>query len=356
MSLLKKIAYFSLCFVLKNSYGYICVNSTSNYKMFGSVLRSNVLKNPFLMAFHDEKFVDYKIFHAEDDAELIDQIQLMAKSECSVVLGLFTSQDCLVSGSILKKNKTIGLSSSCSDNHIQKYYPYIYTAVPRLSDFSRSAADYINGHNADEVYVFYQPSDVYSNYAVEAFYHYLKKKVISIPVSSSGVFDVKKLSPIIKKNTTMIFFTYPLPSAQILVEIDSHNQINSNVNVIGASSWIFDVSVFRPIERTLAKANSVISPSLLKASNPNKSRFSQVFIKRYQRPPDLVEILTYDISRLAVRCYKRSHKTSLFKAEQFLRCIKSGQYTGVSGKMKFKDGTAFSDRDIFMINFMDSIK
>jgi len=356
MNLLKNTFILSILFVFQNAFGYICVNATSNYKMFGSVLRSEVLKNPFIMAFQGEHFKNYKIFYADNDTQLVDQIQNMTKGQCSVVLGLFTSQDCLVSGPILKKNKTIGLSSSCSDNHIDNFFPYIYTAVPKLSNFSKTVAKYLNKKNHDAIYAFYQPSDVYSDSGFNAFKKYVKKPVTSIPVSSSGSFDLKLLHMNTKSESTIVFFTYPLPSAQILVNLDYKHTITNKINIIGASSWIFDVSVFRPIKSILMKAKDVLTPSLVDQQRIDSSNFSHNFIKLYKREPDVVEVLTYDMAHLAVECYRTTASNDAYNNQSFLKCIRNNKYDGVSGYTQFQKNSPFSVRKIYLINFMNRIQ
>lgn len=352
MNLLKKIFIVSIILFGQNIYAYICVNATSNYKMFGSVLRSDILKNPFIMAFQDEQFKDYKIFYANDDTELVNQISTMTTGQCSIVLGLFTSQDCLVSGPILMKNKTIGLSSSCSDNRIAQYYPYIYTAVPKLSDFSEKIAEYTDKQNSNIIYAFYQPADIYSDTGFKAFKQYSHKTVIGIPVSSSGNFNSNLLKTSKQKNLTLIFFTYPLPSAQILVSLDSMQLINNKVEIVGASSWIFDVSVFKPIKSILYKANSVMTPSLVDQKKVNDSKFAHNFEKLYKRSPDIVEVLTYDMTRLGVECYRKATKNNKYNTQLFSSCLKTNKYQGVSGKVKFDDNLPFSDRSIYLNNFL----
>lgn len=356
MSLLKKFFILSLYLIFQNAFGYVCVNATSNYKMFGSVLRENVLKNPFVMAFSDEHFKNYKIFSADNDTQLVEQIQQMTSGgECAFVLGLFTSQDCLVSGPILKKNKTIGLSSSCSNNRIDAFFPYIYTVVPKLSDFSKVVAKNIDVKNANVIYAFYQPSDVYSYSGFAAFRKYFKNPVVGVPVGSDGNFDLNLLNVGGKNKYTIIFFTYPLPSAQILVRLDSRHFINKKVNIVGASSWIFDVSVFRPIKSILLKANSVLTPSLIDQRRIYFSNFAHRFVKLYDREPDVVEVLTYDITRIAVQCYRKTRKTAHFSNEAFLHCIKQNKYDGVSGYTTFEKESPFSSKKIYLIHFISRV-
>lgn len=355
MILLKKILICSILFFVGIVHASICVNSTSNYKMFGSVLRSNVLQNPFIMAFHDENFSDYQIFNAEDNAQLANQIQEMTTTHCDVVLGLYTSKDCLVSGSILEKNHTVAISSSCPDNHIADFFPYIYTAVPKLSDYATAVADYLNESNdTNTIYVFFQPFDVYSNSGFFTFKESIKKPIIEIPVSTTGEFDINKLD-IPDKKSIIVFFTYPLPSTQILVALDADRKITKNTTLIGASSWMFDLSVFRPIKTILQKANAVLSPDIVNRSAINSSKFYSDFEQLYHRQPDLIEVLSYDMARLSVQCYKKHINDKEHMKNDFLECLKNEEYQGVSGKTHFTQGSPFAERKIYLSNLLDWI-
>ena len=353
MIFLKRALVYSLVFLTSNLYASICVNSTSNYKMFGSVLRANVLQNPFIMAFEDEKFSDYQIFNAENNAQLASQIQEMTTNHCDVILGLYTSRDCLVSGPILEKNHTVAISSSCSDNHISDFFPYIYTAVPKLSDYSSDVANYLNeDSDTGTIYAFFQPFDVYSNSGFSAFQKAIKKTIIQIPVSTTGEFDISKID-INDKKSTIIFFTYPLPSTQILVTLDADKRITKNISLIGASSWMFDLSVFRPIKSILEKANAVLSPDIVDRNAVNSSKFYSNFIKLYYRQPDLIEVLSYDMARLSVQCYKKYINDKENMKTDFLKCLQNEKYHGVSGKTSFALGSPFAERKTYLVNLLD---
>lgn len=356
MILLRSVLLFSLLFVAQSIFANICVNTTSNYKMFGSVLKADVLKNPFIMAFRHEHFKNYQIFFASNNTLLTDQIQSMTKNNCSVILGLFTSQDCLVSGPILKKNKVIALSSSCSENHIANFLPYVYTAVPRLSEFSQAMADYVNRNNdIGTIYVFYQPSDVYSSSGFKAFQQYVSKPIKVIAVDLSGNYNLKAVRSCKDQVATFIFFTYPLPSVQILVSLDAEHIITNKINVMGASAWIFDVSVFKPIKSILQKAKSVLTPSLADQKRINSSVFAQEFIQKYSREPDIVEVLTYDVSRLAVQCYKHVLAHGGYTNNLFLSCLRHNRFKGLSGYYTFRENSPFVSKNIYLINFLSRI-
>ncbi|EKD92362.1 MAG: hypothetical protein ACD_29C00044G0002 [uncultured bacterium] len=350
MNLLKLILICSI-FLIHASYALICVNTSSNFKMFGSVDLSNSLDQSFLMAFQNANFKNYKIFYTKNNADLMNQIQKMTSDQCDLILGLFTSQDCLIAGPILLNKKIVALSSSCSANNIYSYFPYIYTAVPKLSDFSKIVAQKINTiRKNDSVYVFYQPSDAYSYFAFNDFKKFLKRPVISIPVNTNADFDLTLLN--INDNPVyFIFFTYPLPSAQILVTLSNHHLILKNTEIIGASSWVFDVSVFYPIKNILLSAGKVLAPNLIDRNTMNFFIFSKKFYKKYHHLPTTVDTLSYDAALLSITCYKKSFLKNQYNEHQFLTCIKQNHYVGISGKMIFLRHSPFAERKINLIDF-----
>lgn len=312
------------------------------------------------MAFEDENFKDYRIYFSSDNdnAEFAAQVQSMTWEGCSVVLGLFTSKDCLIAGPILKENKTIGLSPSCAVDKIKQFMPYLYSATPDLDNFSKKVAERIDDDVQEGVvFAFYQPSDIYSTSGYKAFKKNVNKKIIEVPVNSSGEFDSKLLSVVANNKSSMVFFTNPLPSAQILVNLDRHKLITKNVKIIGATSWVFDISVFKPVESVLLKANSVMSPTVINRDQIESSIFSQHFRKLYGREPDVVEVLSYDATRLAVQCYRHTLSAgSEDKNQSFIQCLRMNKYNGVSGHSVFEEGSPFSVRKVSLVNFLARVQ
>src|SRR5579872_1537574 len=255
MNLLKLTLFIVMLLFFNISRADICVNTSSNYKMFGTVLRAGALVQGQKLAFQDNKFFNYRFFSAGSPIELENQIQAMSSDSCSIILGLFTSRDCLIAGPLLVKNKIIGVSPSCSDDKEISFSPYLYTAVPQLNEFSIKIGDYLNKRNdLGLTFVIYQPTDIYSITGFNEFKKIFTKPIVEIPVTSDGQFDIKKLSYKKGKQATIIFFTYPLPSAQILTKLFDNGLISKNVRIVGSASWVFDTSVFKPIKSIFQKA------------------------------------------------------------------------------------------------------
>lgn len=358
MNLLKKICIFSLCFATVCCYSMpdkICVNSTTNYQMFGSVRWSDYLSASFIMAFQDENFSNFIIKSATTESQLSRQVSKMTKSQCPVMLGLFTSQDCLITGNIFKKNKAIALSSSCSNESINQFYPYVYSMTPKQSDYSKAVANYISKNNKEVVvYAFYQPSDIYSRDGFKYFRQHVKKKIIPISVRTNGSFDLSKFENIKDKEVYYVFFTYPLPSVQIISKIDADNLVNKHSVIIGASSWLYQLSVFHSIKPILEKSSNLLAPNLVNKNKVEHSLFNLNFEKKFHRKPDVVEILTYDATRLSVKCYWYAKRFQDFK-EGFLKCLHDGAHDGISGEINFKKDSPFAQRRIYLDSVLDRL-
>lgn len=232
MNLLKQSLLLSIVLISQQSMAQICVNNSSNYKMFGSVLRAGALARGHELAFQKSNFSAHQQFSSETDADLAKQIQNMSSGSCSIILGFFTSRECLIAGPILKKNKLIGISSSCGHDNIRQFSPYLYTIIPPISAFSDKISTYLNeNHNSGKIFVIYQPTDVYSKTASTAFKKRVSKPIIEIPVASDGNFDINKFSNNISEKFTIVFFTYPLPSAKILMQLSDHQIITKKTTI-----------------------------------------------------------------------------------------------------------------------------
>jgi ABC-type branched-subunit amino acid transport system substrate-binding protein len=354
MNSLKQILLISTALVSQQCIAQICVNNSSNYKMFGSVLRAGALARGHELAFKDNNFTDHQQFSAESDADLAKQIENMSSGSCSVILGLFTSRECLIAGPVLKKNKLIGVSSSCGHDNIKKFSPYLYTLTPSVADFSDKISSYLNeSKDRGKIYALYQPTDIYSETGFIDFKKKYTKQIIEILVESDGRFDRNRFSNPRNEKFTIVFFTYPLPSAKILMELSEQQLISKNTTIIGASSWTFDVSVFRPLRSILEKANDVLTADALDWNKVKNSKFVKSFSNKFNREPLTIEILTYDVTHLSINCYKSSLVNNKYDINKFKNCMTNKTYQGVSGPFAFSKDSPFAKRPIFLTHFLE---
>lgn len=356
MILSKKIFLISLLFISTNCFSNICVNTSSNYKMFGAELRTGILFQGQKLAFADKNFKEYQAFSVGNTNELSNQIHQMNNNNCSILLGFFTSSDCLIAGPMLYKNKIVGISPSCSTDKITQFYPYLYTAVPPLNKFNKVMINHLNNKlNLGKIFFIYQPTDIYSTLSYENVMENFHKNFTTIPLGSDGDFDLNLFSFGKNETVTFVFFTYPVPSAQMILSLSNAGLLNKNVNIIGAPSWVFDVSVFRPIKKILENVNSVVSVDVLNWPQISKSTFTQNFVKRFNREPLTIELLNYDVTRLSIDCYQKSLVNGVYNVDLFEACILSSPYQGVSGTFSFTKGSPFANRSLQMNNFFDRI-
>lgn len=356
MNLLKMSLFISTLIFSHTIMANICVNTSSNYKMFGSVLRSGALVRGHELAFQDNSFSDYQLFSAESDAELVKQIQNISTGSCSIVLGLFTSRECLIAGPIFKKNKLIGISSSCSSDNIKQFTPYLFTIIPPLSKFSYEIANYLNKRkDLGKVILIYQPTDVYSQLSYNYFKEKFNNSSLDVQVDSDGQFNLNTFDFTSNEKLTIIFFTYPLPSAKILMELNKSKIIKDNTIIVGASSWTFDISVFKPIKEILNKSSEVIAADVIDWNKIKKSEFIKRFTSKYNREPLNIEILTYDVTKLSIECYKKSLSKNQYSIARFKHCMTETNHHGVSGNFNFSKNSSFAERPLYITNLLDHI-
>ncbi|MCA0402711.1 MAG: ABC transporter substrate-binding protein [Proteobacteria bacterium] len=355
MNSLKKSLLLSLLLLInQKGFSQICINNSSNYKMFGSVLRAGALARGHELAFQKSNFSKHQQFSSETDVELAKQIENMSSGSCSIILGFFTSRECLIAGPILKKNKLIGVSSSCGHNNIRKFSPFLYTIIPPINVFSDKISTYLNeNNNLEKIFVIYQPTDVYSETASSSFRKKIKKPIITIPIASDGSFDIKKFPNNINENFTIVFFTYPLPSAKILMQLSEHKIISKRTTILGASCWTFDVTVFRPLRSILEKANSVLAIDVLDWKKVKKTIFVKNFFEKFNREPLTIEILTYDVTKLAINCYEKSLIYDKYDIKEFQNCMTATKHNGVSGIFSFRKNSSFATRELYLTNFLE---
>jgi|GEM_PF-2905510 hypothetical protein len=351
MKLLKLFFLLSIFFYCNACFAKICVLSSTNYKMFGSVIRAQDFTNGIKLAFQDAKFHDDRFFQANNYIQLASQVNKMTSGSCSLVLGLYTSRDCLIAGPILKKHKIIGVSPSCGDDSENQYLHYIYTATPPLSTPIYKIAKYLNNDkHTGKVVVIYQLTDFYSLTAMKQLKSRLSKPFIKIPVTFSGSFDIKKLSFAKSNPATLVFLTYPLPSVNIITTLFRHHLINNNVAIIGSPSWAFDVSAFKNIRKMLRKAKSVMVTSMVDWSKIEESEFSKNYIRRFHRKPFVLDVVTYDVTRLAIKCYRIALVKKEFKPNLFRHCMTQKTYHGISGSYIFSKSSVFAKKNLYMVS------
>lgn len=353
---LKFIFITVLFFLIFNEqvFATICVNLSPNREMVGTAMDYDALIRGSELAFQDTHFSDYRFFSTNTNVEFLQQIQQMASSSCSVILGFLTSRECLIAGPVLVKNKIIGISFICGHDNVNNFHPYLYTATPSISQASKIVVDYLHrSPQFGKIFAVHQPTDTYSESEFTQFKSKFKGQIVEVPIDSDGQFDSNLISYKPGEKATLAFFTYPLPSVKILVMLSDHQMITKNTRIIGASSWSDDVSLLIPIKSILEKAYEVKAVDIMDWNKVKKSIFVKRFSKTFHREPVGIEVSNYDVTKLAVECYKKSFINGKYDTNQFRYCITHTHYIGESGTFSFNNNSSFATRKIAMSNLLN---
>ncbi len=174
-------------------------------------------------------------------------------------------------------------------------------------------------------------------------------------MKTDGSFDLAIFEDTEAETIYYVFFTYPLPSAQIISALVSNKLIDKKTIIIGASSWMYQLSVFYSIKSILIKAATLLAPNIVDKNRVAQSNFALQFKKKFHRNPDVVEILTYDATRLSIQCYRFAQLRSKNFRSDFLKCLNNGQHEGISGNALFPKGSPFTERKIYIDDMMNRL-
>jgi hypothetical protein len=338
------------------SFATICVNVGGNLDVY-SALTAEAATIGNKLAFQDEKFTDYYFFTSNDAISLKKNIQ-QSIYPCSIVLGLVTSRECLIAGPSLKAKKIIGISPICGHNDINKYFPYLYSASPPISQDAKIIVNYLDHIVGQEkIFVIYQPTNLYSEAEFSQFKKRLSKDFTTIPVDIDDQIDYNKLSYNADDKIIIIFFTYPLSSMKIILKLSSDKLITKNVTIIGASSWSIDTSIFKPYKFVLSKAHGIFMIDMVNWDQIKKKIILKKFASKFDNEPLLVEILSYDVAKLAIKCYKKSFITkSNFNIKNFRQCITQNTFEGITPPFSFSKDSSFANRSLLITNLLNRLQ
>ncbi len=346
---------FAVAMMSLSANAKVCINSSSYDKMFGSSLRSDILGRSHSMALESEKFADYSTFTSTADIELPDALRKAIDQGCTVIVGIYTSRECLLAGPILKEKKVALLSPTCGTDELRKFSPFVRTGVPSIAEYSRQVADIIKKSPKSEVIVFHQPAELFSEISFREFKARFGREFTTVSLDRDGVMPDAVLNQIVNENKkgpkTFVFFTYPLVSAKVVERLDEKQGVSLTTTIVGSSSWAFDVSVFKTVLGALLKAKSVLVPDLVDWDSIMKSDFAVKYRARFGESPLGIHFISYDITRIAVRCFKKAvagHR--VFAAENFEACLVNDRHQGLSGPIVFDKESPFALRKV---NFPD---
>lgn len=347
----KLIFFFTILMSYQLCFSAICVN-TSKIPEFSAGIKFR----GYELAFEDSGFSDYKFFTSSSDVDFMNQLQKMTTSDCSIVLGFIISHECFVAGPILKKNKVIGLSTTCSHDDIGRFFPFLYSAHPPVSQQIDVLVDYLGKtQGLGTVFVVHQPTELYSEAQFNQFRKKFPGKFVEVLVGLDAHFDRNQLLVQSGENAAIVFFTYPLPSIKILVDLSSHQLLTKRIRIFGNASWAESFTMLQSLRKTLKDAKEAYVVNILDWGKIKGSVFVKKFRAKFKRDPLDAEILNYDITQFAIQCYREAFINKKFKREKFRYCLIHTKYDGVSGPFSFGEYSSFVERPIYLTNILDRI-
>lgn len=333
----------------------LCLTPNSHVKMFASSFRSGVLERSQNLALSGSAFSKSESIKADDDLDLVSKITAKFQSGCKLLVGLYTSKECLLIAPIAKKYGAIIISPTCGHPDIVQNNETIFTLVPSLEKYISKANDlFIKKYQpTDDVLVLYQPSDLYSNKSFNSFLKSFSKKYTEIKVDNDGEIYSEDLPKLEKKYFAVYILTYPVVAAKILDQLKSKNFISNKMILIGSSSWSFDTSVLVKYRKTIESFADAIIPEIEAPSNLTSSSFYTNFINKYNEKPLGIHLMSFDATSIAIQCLKSNkEKTN----EEIKKCLYKKPFHGITGKIIFNRTSPFSEREIFLSDLNKKLK
>jgi len=354
MSFIKNISLSLITFisvVKVSASSALCLTPNSHVKMFASSFRSGILERAQNIALDKTNFKNSESIHAENDLDLINKITHSFESGCKILVGLYTSKECLLIGPIAKKNNAIIISPTCGHPDIEQFNGNIFTLVPSLETYMNFVSKALSDEDKKDkdMLVIFQPSDLFSNKSYLLFKSKYMGNIKSLRLNSDGDFYKEDLNLLAQKYTTIHILTYPIVAAKALTELNNKKFISKDMTLIGSSSWAFDTTVLSKYIDIVKIFNRSLVPTLMKQETLTSSDFYKEYSKKYNEPPLGIHFMGFDAVNISKECLV---KTINKKIDHTLikKCLIENKFNGVSGKLNFNNKTPFVSREIYLTN------
>ena len=340
------ISILTLCGIA-SAENVFCLTSSSHVKMFASAFRSDFLERSNKLALNDSNVKNIYSFSAKNDSDLVFKIEESFKQGCQVLVGLYTSKECLLGAPIAQKYNRVILSPTCSHDDLMKWKGFVFTMVPSIDEYINETLQYIEKNKKiKKLIVIYQPSDVFSNSSFESFNRKNKNKYLFVRLNKEGDFYSEDLPSLENfEFDSVLILTYPVVGIKAVASLSATVKNKRLITLISSSSWAFDQSVLKTNSSVFDKFRYLIIPEVAPIDVYRQSIFFKNYQKQYNESPFGIHAMSYDATRMALKCYKTYGIN--FKAESFRRCIIGKSYLGLTGKYNFSVDSPFIKRKIY---------
>jgi ABC-type branched-subunit amino acid transport system substrate-binding protein len=299
-------------------------------------------------------YVDFHFIDLGPESNLIDKLEEGKKKGCSVYTGLITSQESLIAGPWLMKNKLFGISPTATVQKLETFYPYFRTLMAPSGDFAKTIYSFLLRKLPSKVYIISFIDDYYSlNISRDFISAFSNSRILSdlIKIPKGGKIDDNKLQEIMNAKRSIVLFTgYYYGSLNVLNQMGEYvNIFNNNQNlIVGAPSWSFDDNLFTSTIK-IDSFHLVYFPYLWKADK--NTNFFKEYVKKYAVEPRSKAVLSYDVMNIIFRCAKKSPHNQ----NQVITCLqKKISFEGQSGHILFEKGNTHASPTIYVKNMRDN--
>lgn len=296
--------------------------------------------NDYKMNTKDAIFVS-----AADDVDLMKTVNRAYSQGCRIIVGLYTSKECLLAATTLREQAVVLLSPTCGHDDLRKHKGIIYTGVPSIEDYAKEESKYLDAKQFNQIYIVHNPADLYSQNVLKFFRENLKSPSTLIPIRRDGSLANK---PQLQPKSAIVFTTYPKDSGPAIEIFSKHELANQTIMMAGLS-WIYDLTILMHRRAQLKKFRAVLI-----AKTDNKSRIKDPMISlKAPRSLKNIVISSYDIMSFALDCYSKT-KTE-FNLKRFKNCMNKTIFNGVTGTIEYKRGGPFAERNIIFSDLFEEL-
>lgn len=330
-------------------FAHTCVISSAFRLMHSTRSRAEVLLNAHRLAEIESgmQFSKHYVTNGRD-TDFLKTLKRAIDDGCNAILGLYTSRECVLAGPILKKKDLIAISPSCSHDKIRSYYPHITTFVPSLESYSKAIVERVG---TKKILVVRQKSDLYSLHLSRHISKFVKKTHLSyFDLDREGLPKSDKFDH--GKSDVIVFTTYPLPSFTALKYL-SQMEGKDKVLIVGAPSWPYDLDLLKKQRDHFEKFAGVEVPDFMNLDK--NSDFYKLYTSKFEQVPYNLAALSYHLSLSVLKCSKSSNNNKV-NAKSIRKCLQDNTWDGITGKVKFKKGDPFVERDIKMHELIPRLK
>ncbi|MEQ1665671.1 MAG: hypothetical protein ABL927_09880, partial [Bdellovibrionales bacterium] len=143
-----RLLLVSLIFIIANSElafsKPLCAVVSPYLPMFTSASESDSLLKGPVEAMRENKLNSKESVYLSpaNELDLMKTVTSAYENGCRIIVGLYTSRECLLAAQALLNKDVVIISPTCSHDDINKFKGTIYSGVPSIEDYVKTEAEY----------------------------------------------------------------------------------------------------------------------------------------------------------------------------------------------------------------------